>query len=132
MALDPGTTRAGLHTAREVISGRQISYPVPYILVILVVLCVICLLIACYAVDATKVVALVLACGSFVALIAISLFSVLFKPELLRSERHEQTMRLIDMIGDPEMDHTTRAELAKKLLEAPRRRLGPKTGDQHD
>ena len=54
MGLDPGTTRAGLHTAREVISGRQISYPVPYILVILCVLCLACLIVAAHSADATQ------------------------------------------------------------------------------
>ena len=65
MGLDPGTNRAGLHTAREVISGRQISYPVPYILVILCVLCLACLNVAAHSADATQTIALVLACSAF-------------------------------------------------------------------
>ena len=63
MGLDPGTTRAGLHTAREVISGRQISYPVPYILVILCVLCLACLIVAAHSADATQTFCLSLLLG---------------------------------------------------------------------
>jgi hypothetical protein len=129
MGLDPGTNRAGLHTAREVISGRQISYPVPYILVILCVLCLACLIVAAHSADATQTIALVLACSAFVTAIAILVFAVVFRPELLRSERHEQTMRLIDIVGDPEMDQADRAKLGTALLKG---RSGTSLGEHHE
>ena len=91
MGLDPSTTRASLHTAREVISGRQISYPVPYLLVILSVLCVACLVVALRSENVTQTVALVLACAALATAIALLAFAVVFRPELLRSKRHEQT-----------------------------------------
>jgi hypothetical protein len=47
--LDPPIVRSGLHTAREVISGRQISYPVPYLAVILACFSAACLIIALFA-----------------------------------------------------------------------------------
>ena len=126
--MDPGTTRAGLHTAREVISGRQISYPVPYMLVILCTLCVACLIVALHSNDATQTVAR----SAFAAAIAVLLIAVVFRPELVRSERPEQTMRLIGIIGDREMDNETRTELARRLLERPRGRLDAGMGDHHE
>lgn len=69
MGLDPIIARVGLQTAREVVSGRQISYPVPYILVILGVLCVACLIIGIFAVGPTQIIALIFACSAFAAAI---------------------------------------------------------------
>jgi hypothetical protein len=127
MGLDPGTTRAGLHTAREVISGRQISYPIPNILVILCVLCLACLVVAVHSADATQTIAL--ASSALATAIAILVFAVVFRPELLRSERHEQTMRLIDIVGDPEMDQADRAKLITALLKG---RRGTRLGEHHE
>jgi hypothetical protein len=60
MGLDPVTARAGLRTAREVLSGRQSNYPVPYVLVILFVLCVACLLVAMWRTIRFKLLPLLL------------------------------------------------------------------------
>ena len=72
---------------------------------------------------------LVLACSAFATAIAILVFAVVFRPELLRSERHEQTMRLIDIVGDPEMDQADRAKLVTALLIG---RSGTRMGEHHE
>lgn len=134
MALDPTTTtRLGLHTAREVISGQHITYPVPYLLVILSALCLACLIAAMFAVGAVQTVALALSCAAFLVTMAIIAYALLFRPELLRSERHQQIMRVIDVVADSDMDQTTRTELLRRLpLERPRGRPGTRMGDRHD
>jgi membrane protein YdbS with pleckstrin-like domain len=133
MALGPTTAREGLRTAREVISGRQISYPVPYILVILSALCVACLVVALHATDATQTVALAIAGAAASTAILILVFAIVLRPELLRSERHEQTMRMFEIIGDRDMEPATRAQLVDRLpLEKPRGRRNSRMGDNHD
>ncbi len=132
MGIDPVTARVGLRTAREVISGRQISYPVPYLLVILSLLCVACLVIAMFARDTVQVIALVLGCGAFALGAAVLVVAIIFKPELLRSERHEQVMRLIDIVGDSEMGPTDRANLVTAVLGEVKGRSGTRLGEHHD
>jgi hypothetical protein len=90
MSLDPTSTRAGLRTAREIISGRQISYPIPYVLVILAALCIGCLIVAIFGRGAVSVVALTLASGCSALLAAVLAVGIFFKPELLRLEYHHQ------------------------------------------
>lgn len=132
MGLDPATARAGLRTAREVISGRQISYPVPYILVILSVLCAVCLVVAIFALDAVRVVALILACGAFAVAAAILVVAIFVKPELLRSEHHQQTMRLIDIVGDSDMDQAARAKVIQAMVEPGRGRMNIAKGEHNE
>lgn len=132
MGLDPATARAGLRTAREVISGRQISYPVPYILVILSVLCAVCLVISIFALDAVRVVALILACGAFGVAAAVLVVGIFVKPELLRSEHHQQTMRLIDIVGDSDMDRASRARVIQAMVEPGRARMNVAKGDHNE
>jgi hypothetical protein len=138
LEIDPTTARAGLRTAREVISGRQISYPVPYVLVILSLLCVACLVIAIFALDAVRIVALILGCGAFVLAALLLVLAMTVKPELLRSERHEQVMRLIDLAGDPELGPNERARMVTTVLgeitgpNETRGRRGTRLGENHD
>ena len=133
MALDPTTTRFGLHTAREVISGHHITYPVPYILVILSALCLACLITAIFAVGTVQTVALALSCAAFLGTMAVIAYALLCRPDLLRSERHEEIMRLIDVVADSDMDQATRTKLLRRLpLERPRGRPGTRMGDRHD
>jgi len=138
MRLDPTTARAGLRTAREIISGRQISYPIPYVLVILAVLCIGCLIVAIYGQGAVCVVALILASGCFVLLAAVLIVGIFFRPELLRSEHHHQVMRLLDIVGDSEMAPTEQAELFTTIVYDPgehgrtRWRRGTSLGENHD
>lgn len=132
MGLDPVTARAGVRTAREVISWRQINYPVPYVLVILSVLCVAYLVIAMFAPASVQLVALVLGCGAFVIAAALLVVAVIFKPELLRSERHEQVMRLIDIVGDSEMAPAAQANLVTAVLDQVKGRRGTRLGENHD
>jgi hypothetical protein len=113
--LDPLTARAGLQTAREVISSKQIRYPVPYILAILLVFCLACLLIKVFTEEhASRVVVLALACSAFLLGAAILVYAIVFDKLLLRSERHEQVMRLIEIAGD-------RRRLRTFVTESPRR-----------
>jgi len=132
--LDPVTARAGLRTAREVISGRQISYPIPYLLVVLCAFSIACLIVALFAVDSVRVVALVLCCLALITAIAVLVVAIFLRPELLRSERHEQVMRLINLVGDREMEQADWVEFTTALLgEAKARgRRDTKMGEHHD
>src|SRR6185437_941579 len=114
--LDPSALRAGLHTAREVISGRQISYPVPYLAVILACLCAACLVIAMLAADAVRIVALVIACIVAIFLIGMIAYALIVRDNLLRSERHEQVTRLIDIAGDKDTAPDVRDRVSQTLV----------------
>jgi hypothetical protein len=57
---------------------------------------------------------------------------VIFKPELLRSERHEQVMRLIDIVGDSEMGPAEQANLVTTVLGEVKGRGGTRLGEHHD
>jgi len=128
--VDPVTARAGLRTAREIISGRQISYPVPYILGILCAFSVACLIIAFFAADSVRVVALAAGLLALITAVAVTMFAIFVRPELLRSEHHEQVMRLIELVGDKETSPDLRDSVSQTL----RALAEPKTRarDAHD
>jgi hypothetical protein len=132
VGLDPITANASVRMAREVIGGRQISYPVPHVLGILSVLCAVCLVIAMFATDAVRLVSLVLACGAFTLAATILIVGVFMKPELLRSEHHQQTMRLIDIVGDSDMDQASRARVITAIVAPGRARLNAGKGERNE
>lgn len=55
----------------------------------------------------------------------------MFHPELLRSERHQETMRLIGIVGDPELDQADRAALMSALV-SNEGRNGTRMGEHHE
>ena len=63
--------------------------------------------------------------GVFATLGAFGLlgYAVLFKNELLRSERHVLLMEISGIIGDSEMDPAAREQVSRAVLEAVERRL---------
>jgi len=63
---------------------------------------------------------------------ALLVVAVIFKPELLRSERHEQVMRLIDIVGDSEMAPAAQANLVTAVLDQVKGRRGTRLGENHD
>jgi len=42
-------------------------------------------------------------CASFVVSAILVLYSVIIRPDLLRSERHQEAMRLIELAGEKDM-----------------------------
>ena len=99
---------------------------------VLLAFCIACLIIALFARDAAQVVALAIGCLSFIAGIVIIVYAVAFRPELLRSERHQQTMRLIEMVGDKEMTQTDLNTLIPTLLGPARWRKRGNAEKDHD
>jgi hypothetical protein len=60
-------------------------------------------------------------------------YALLVRDSLLRSERHEQIMRAIDVVADSDVDQATRSELLQRLpFERSRGRLGTRMGDHHE
>lgn len=114
--LDPVTARAGLRTAREIISGRQISYPIPYILGIFCASAIACFIIALFAADSVRAVTLGAGLLALIAAITAMVVAIFVRPELLRSERHEQVMRMLDLAGDKDTTPEVRGVLGQTLV----------------
>ncbi|MEA2772265.1 MAG: hypothetical protein QOD93_5227 [Acetobacteraceae bacterium] len=71
---------------------------------------------------------------AFLIAAGIAIYAVVRRPDLLRSERHQQAIRLIQIVGDKEMDQAARAEFMTALLgndTKPRGRRGTRMGE-HD
>ncbi len=58
--------------------------------------------------------------GSFAALFAVGImgYTVIARPEMLRSERHVERMLIAQMIGDKEMAPSLREQLSNAVLDA--------------
>jgi len=85
---------------REAIRTVDVSYPIPYLVSVVLAFGLALLAFACALGGALRIclVLAALACAAYaLALIA---FTVLRKPELLRSERHTQISRLIEVVSD--------------------------------
>lgn len=114
--LDPLTAREGLRTAREVISGRQVSYPVLYLAIVLGCLVVACLIVANFATGTVRVVDWGVAVTMAVALVVMLIYAIGFRRDLLRSERHELITRLIDIAGDKETAPAFRDRISNTII----------------
>lgn len=114
--LDPLTAREGLRTAREVVSGRQISYPIPYLVGLFFGLCVACLIVALFAQDIVRSAAVAIGSAAFLTGVGITIYALVGRADLLRSERHQQAMRLIEMVGDKETTPDVRGSAAEVLM----------------
>jgi hypothetical protein len=72
---------------------------------------------------------------AFLVAVGIAIYGIMKRPDLLRSERHQQTMRLINIVGDSEMDQTARTQLMTTLLGNDRKRrgrIGTRMGERDD
>ena len=53
---------------------------------------------------------------SFLVAVGVAIYAVVWKPDLLRSERYSLASRYIDLVGDSEMSITDRAALDRTML----------------
>jgi hypothetical protein len=91
-----------------------------------------CLIIASYAQDPVRLACLIFASVTLALIVAVLAIAFIFKPELLRSERHEQVMRIIDIVGDSEMGDKDRSALISIVLDEERGRPGTSLGGPRD
>jgi hypothetical protein len=116
---------------QEAIRSATVTYPVPFIFSVLLLFAVICFGGCAFTIDWLHVLLGIIGAGSAVSAVAIVMYAILFKPELLRSEHHVQSMTIAQIIGDKDMDQTTRSGLVSRLeLDPPRGRRDTK-GDHH-
>ncbi len=95
-------------TFKEAIRTTTVSYPVPFIFGLLLLFSLMCFAGSLASAGGLKW--LLAGTGLLSALIAFVSwgYALLRRPDLLRSEHHQQIVRLFDMIGDSEMDQATR------------------------
>jgi hypothetical protein len=118
---------------REIVRTVTVSYPVPFIFAGL--LGVFFFSVTGAAVLHEPMNWMFAAAGIVAFLIAagIVIYAVVRRPDLLRSERHQQAIRLIEIVGDKEMDQAARAEFMAALLgndAKPRGRRGTRMGER--
>ncbi len=96
---------------REVVRSVTVSYPVPFVFAAMLAFAVAPFGGALLTAGALRW--LLAAVG--VSVVGVALFIVLYgilrKPQLLRSERFELAHRVLDLIGDSDMDEATRGRL---------------------
>jgi hypothetical protein len=114
---------------REVVRSVTVSYPVPFIFAAMLAFALACLGGALAAGGALRW--LLAAIGSLFAAAAlfVVLYAILREPRLLRSERFELAHRMLDLIGDNEVDQVIRkgllaGPLSKELGESVSKREG--------
>lgn len=97
---------------REAVRTVTVSYPIPFLAASAMTGGVVVL--GLYA--ATQLWPLALAGTlSVVSAIALAAYAVIWKPELLRSERHTLQQRLLDIIGDGDLNPEARMTIGKAL-----------------
>jgi hypothetical protein len=52
---------------------------------------------------------------SFITAVGVAIFAIVWRPDLLRSERYSLVSRYIDMLDDGDMDQATRDAVAKTI-----------------
>jgi hypothetical protein len=118
---------------REIVRTVTVSYPVPFIFATLIAVLIFCLSGAVVVHGPLSWIFAVTGVVAFVVAVGIAIYGIVWRPDLLRSERHQQAIRLIDLVGDKEMDQTARAEFVTALLgdDKLRGRRGTRMGE-HD
>ena len=117
----------GDRTFREVIRTVTVSYPIPFLVVSLLAGGV--ALLGLYAAVQVWPVAFA-GILSVMSAIGLAAFAVLRRPELLRSERHTLQQRLLDMIGDVDVNPEVRATVGKALTSSVQSMKSSEPGDR--
>ncbi len=113
---------------QEAIRSATVTYPIPFIFGILLLFALLCLGGSALVdkSDWLHDLFAVMGAVSGVSAIGVAVYSVRFRPDLLRSEHHVLRMTVANIIGDKEMDPATRDNLSRTVLE-PGGHLGPKS-----
>jgi hypothetical protein len=108
---------------REAIRTATVTYPVPYVVSVLLLFSLLCFGGSLTVTDALRW--LLASIGAVAALGAVASFgyTLLAKPELLRSESHLLLTRIFDAVGDSDMDTKARERLTRAMLDASGERL---------
>jgi hypothetical protein len=103
---------------REAIRTATVTYPVPYVVSVLLLFSLLCFGGSLTVTDALRW--LLAGVGVVAALGAMAAFaySLVLKPELLRSERHSLLTRFFDVLGDSDMDAVARERVGHAILDA--------------
>ena len=100
---------------QQAIRSATVTYPVPFIFGILLLFAVICFGGSILTSDWLRILLGIMGAGSGVSAIAIVVYAIMCKPELLRSEHHVQSMTIAQIIGDKDMDPAVRDHLSRTI-----------------
>ena len=115
---------------QEAIRSATVTYPIPFIFGILLLFSILPLGGSLLAHDGLMVMLAILGSVSFASAITLVGYTVCFKPELLRSERHILSMTMAQIIGDKDMDPGTGERISHVVFD-PGDRLQSKSGDRN-
>lgn len=101
---------------REAIRTVNVSYPIPFMLAGLLAFSMFCFALATAVSEPLSWVVVGTGVASATCAILLAAFSVLRRPELLRSERHTLTSRYFDLLGDSDMSEDQRESAERALL----------------
>ncbi len=103
---------------REATSSVHVSYPVPYLATVLLLAGIAVIGLAAAFSGWERGLLIAFAGGFFfVALFAV-VWSILARPELLKSERYMLLERMMEGVGDSDMDAAARERLHTRMLKA--------------
>ena len=114
---------------QEAIRTATVTYPIPFVFSILLLFAVLCFGGSLLAQPGLMILLASIGSLSTVSAIALVAYAALAKPELLRSERHVLSMRMAHILGDKDMDPTTRDRISHAVID-PGDRVTPKSGDR--
>jgi len=118
----------------EATKTASVSYPIPFILVTLLAFCLCCFGGAAFVSGVLLWVLIVAGCVTGLTGVALIVYAVFRRPELLRSERHSLAERYLDWANDPYLDDATRETAGKVILglshDMPKRMSGDPDDDR--
>ena len=101
---------------REAIRTATVSYPIPFMFAALLAFALVCFALASVSADALRWLLAVTGAFCTLSAIAMAAYAIVFREDLLRSERHSLVVRYIQALGDSDMDAATRGELRRTIL----------------
>ena len=102
---------------REAIKTADVAHPIPFLFVVLLAFALACFGVAVAASDLLRWFVVGTGLVSAASAIAMALFAMVARPELLRSERHSLITRAIDVLEDSDMDPAIVESMERMVLE---------------
>jgi hypothetical protein len=101
---------------REAIRTATVAYPIPFIFAAALAFALASFGLATLFSDAVRWVVVLTGAAAALTALVLAAYAVIFREDLLRSERHSLVVRYIQALGDGDMDAATRAELRRTII----------------